>query len=852
MLGHTEDILYLDSASPSLEKYRNTFNIAAKTIAEPGHAEVLQLTSEAPSLERFLGDFNVPGKKATIQRKPKPVKTGVPPGFEALMLEQTTLVDVYFTKRFVVSTLATFTPVSIRLDSPEDVVELIPTLLDQAAVFSALKDELNSNSELQCYSKQQTNCGLLEPDIAEVIFNSETYRVDLFINPALLSVQQNVVSKYLGPSSADVSFFQTLNFALSSSDAKTLQSFNGRTTLSLKETSLEILSDHSSDASYNITSMNLQRDWEGRRFQGGYITTNSSSLRFSQNANILGVRVGTTLDTREDLRQTTGNAIEIFLPQRSRVALFKDGRLVASRIYEPGNQQLDTSSLPGGAYDVEIVINDGAGERTETRFYSKSPRIPPADQPQFFLEGGRTTKRTTDTLPDALKDYLWRAGYNRRINKSSSFTLGVSGKNDNTMFEGGWFGVFPALESSIDFALTEDKRQGINISLRLPIFSTHVFVDHRQVWNNDRVPVTAGALLGPALKQSSFTTAIPLGPRTLGLGARYNTRGTLGSEKTYSATYHLKDLRFGKSTLRSNLQWVRQNGDDTVLFNVGYFSTGERLTFNADAEYNYRNDADGRDTSSRGATALSYRNDPNSPTAVYAQLNTRHQNNADTLGLEIDTRGRYGRLRTQAERNFAQNSSGIVYTANYATSLVATADSFAFGGQELNRSAIIVDLSKSEAEKNHFDVIVNNTPVTTAIPGRRTVVPVTPYSHYEVSLRARGSGFISFTDRTHNVTLYPGNAVNLSWQADTVVIIFSELTDQHGKPVQNALIHGVAGLATTNEFGQFQAEISPSTTDLKFETISHECMVKLPDYEAENGIGFLPPLTCPLIKKADK
>ena len=761
------------------------------------------------------------------------------------MLEQTTLVDVYFANRFLVSTLATFTPGTITFDNPEHIVEHIPTLLDRTKVLAALHQDLNTNSELRCYSRQQTNCGLLQPDIADVIFNSDSYRVDVFIAPSLLTVQQNIVQKYLGPSSAGLSFFQTFNYAVSSSAISTLQSINGRSILSIKETSLEVLSDRDSENDFNITSMNLQRDWQGRRYQGGYISTNSNNLRFSQNANILGFRVGTTLDTREDLRQTTGNTIEIFLPLRSRVSLFKDDRLVSSRFYEPGNQQLDTSSLPGGAYDVEIVINDAAGERRETRFYSKSARIPPADQPQYFIEGGRITERTTDTLPDALPEHLWRAGYSRRISGSSSFTLGISGNDTNTMFEAGWFGIFPWLESSIDIAATEDSRQGINVSVRLPIFSSQIFIDHRQVWDNNLASIAANDLLGPRVKQSALTTVVPLFGRTISLSARYNSRATTGSERTLTSTFHLKDWRIGNSTLRSNLQWVRQNDEDTLLFTIGFFKSGERTTLNVNSEYNHIDGPMGTDGFARGSTSLSYRNNVANPTAVFAQINSRHQANDNTFGVEVDAKGRFGRVRGQVERG-----DDTIYTGSYATSLVATQDSFAFGGQELNRAAIVIDLSQSDGtDKNHFDVLINNTTVATALPGRRTIVPVTPYSHYDVNLRARGSGFISFADRTHTVTLYPGNAVNLSWQADSVVIAFGELTDQNGKYVSNALIHGVSGLATTDDFGNFQAEISPATKELRFETIKQECTLTLPNYDADNGIAFLPPLTCKLVNK---
>ena len=808
--------------------------------ASPSAQETLFLTETAPSTSAYLEDFGV---------QPPRQNTGVPAGFEALMLEQTTLVDVYFAGRYVVSTLGSFTPVTVSFDSPQDIVELIPTLIDPQAVLAALEGDLDTNSEMRCYARQQSGCGLLEPAVAEVIFNTDTYRADLFVNPALLAVHSSVVQKYLGPSSAGFSYFQTFNSALTRSGSDSLASINARSIFSLGETSLEVLSDYSSNAAVNVSAMNLQRDWQGQRYQAGFVTTNASNLKFSRNADILGFRMGSTLDTREDLRQTSGNTIAVFLPRRSRVSLFKDGRLITSALYEPGNQELDTRSLPGGAYDVEIVITDGAGERRETRFYSKSNRIPPADQPLYFIEAGRLTDRSDQTLPEVTSTDLWRTGMTRRIGSNSSLTLGLSGNRATRMFEAGWFGVYRRFETAFDLALTDDNDLGYSVSLRIPLLASQLLIDHREVRRSEPAALIADDLLGAELRQSSISTTLPLGGRAVTLGARYNSRGAEGTERNFSALYNLWDGRFGRSALRSSVQWVRQNGDDIFLLTVGLYVIGDHLTFNVDSDYDHRETDSGSEALVRGRTSLAYRNDPSDPTQFEARLTSRHQSDTQILGGEVETRGTFGRLRAQVERNFAVDGAGTLYAGNYSTSLAATTDGFAFGGMELNRSAIIVDLASSEAERNHFDVIVNNTSVATALPGKRTVVPLTPYSVYSVGLRARGAGFVSFTDRTHQVTLYPGNAVNLEWQADSVVIVFGDISDEHGEPLGNALIHGVSGLATTDELGQFQAEISPNTETIRFETIDQECTVTLGEFEVEDGIAFLPPLSCVLVQK---
>ncbi len=815
--------------------------LAAVFTAGPSTAdETLFLNGSAPSTKQYLKDFGI---------QPPQQAPGVPAGFEALMLEQTTLVDVYFAGRFLVSTLGSFTPVTVAFDSPGDIIELIPTLIDREAVLAAIEGDLDTNSEMRCYARQQTDCGLLEPDVAAVIFNTDTYRADLFINPALLSVQSSVVQKYLGPSSAGFSYFQTLNSAVTKSGSDSLTSVNARSTFSLGETSLEILSDYASNAKFNVTAMNLQRDWQGQRYQAGFVTTNASNLKFSRNTEILGLRMGSTLDTREDLRQTSGNSIQVFLPRRSRVSLFKDNRLITSALYEPGNQELDTRSLPGGAYDVDIVITDGAGERRETRFYSKSNRIPPADQALYFIEAGKLTNRTDDTLPEVTNTDLWRTGMTRRIGDNSSLTLGVSGNRATRMLETGWFGVYRRLETSFDLAVTDNSDLGYSMSLRIPLLSSQVLIDHREIRRNDETAINVNDLLGPALRQSSISTNIPIGRRAISLSARYNSRGAEGTDRNFSALYNLWDGRIGQSSIRSSFQWSRQNSENTFLLTIGLYVIGEHLTFNVDSEYDHRDNGTTSGDLIRGRTSLAYRNAPTAPTQLEARLSSRHQTKTRVLGGELETRGTFGRLRVQTERNFAGEGSDTLVAGSYATSLAATTDGFAFGGMELNRSAIIIDLASSQAERNHFDVIVNNTPVATALPGRRTVVPLTPYTRYTVGLRARGAGFVAFSDRTHQVTLYPGNAVSLAWQADSVVIVFGDISDENGTPLANALIHGVAGLATTNEYGQFQAEISPTIDSIRFETLDQECTVALPEFEVEDGIAFLPPLTCALTAK---
>ena len=132
----------------------------------------------------------------------------------------------------------------------------------------------------------------------------------------------------------------------------------------------------------------------------------------------------------------------------------------------------------------------------------------------------------------------------------------------------------------------------------------------------------------------------------------------------------------------------------------------------------------------------------------------------------------------------------------------------------------------------------------TARAGTRTVLSLRPFESYSIRLKVRGNDFVYFDDKEHKVTLYPGNVVTLSWQADKVNIIFGKIEDSAGKPVANGLLQGVAGLATTDEFGVFQAEIVESATSFQVKTRDSVCTVRLPQVVANNGIASLGNLHC--------
>ncbi len=780
----------------------------------------------------------------TIPRRPVP--GSVPEGFEALFEEQETLVDIYFGNRFLATSPARFNPDEITLLQPRAVVEKIPDLLDPASVIEQLSATQISNQELRCYYRGQQNCGLLDAAVAGVIFNPDSFRVDLFINPELLAVSNSNGNKYLPPSSAGFSLLQNVNYAFSGIDGDINANSNlySLTSIAYRQNSLKMVSNYTDSEFFNIQTLAYQRDWDARRLQLGYFLTENQGLRFSREYEIAGARFGTALDMREDLRQSSGNEIQVFLQSRGEVAIFKDGRLISSRIYDAGNQLLDTSDLPGGAYNVEIRISDSGGDRLETQFYVKSNRLPPLDMPLYFLEAGEITIPTpSSTLPDTTNHYLIRGGINKRISGSNALVGGISSTVDDTMVELGWFGMGGLYELSLNTAYASGNRFGFNGDFRLNFYRSWLVGNYRQIWGDSDVQENVADLLGDVKRQATFSLNIPVEESRFQFSARYIDGPAKESVDSYTVGWDMPVLRNRNSNLRLNLQYTHDSGQDFFFATLRWRLGRDNWTFNLDPQYVYQVSNPGTDSYLRGTANANWDSRDRWESKLRTNMNASKDQYGHSLGANMDWAGELGRIRLGAEHVTAQADSVTVLNGNIASSFTAAAGGFALGGEHQNQSAVMIAVGGS-ATGLSFDVLVNGGRRGVVRAGKSSLITLRPFQSYTVRLRPRGSSFVYFEDKEYSVTLYPGNVVKLGWEVDQVDIIFGRIVGQDGNAVANALLHGVAGLATTDESGVFQAELVQGKRSIEAQTRNDTCYIKIPAYQPVNGVASVGVLRC--------
>jgi hypothetical protein len=765
----------------------------------------------------------------------------VPPGFEDLLEPQQTQVDVYYGNAFVVSLLASYTPTEIEFMQPELIVDRIPDLLSAPAILAALTSALPTNSQLVCLRDNQTGCGSITPEVVEIIFDENHFRVDLFIAPELLAIKTTIDDKFLPASDASASLLQLFSGSANGSEGD-ISTYNigSSTSLSMKESRLYMLSNYTDNTHYTVDTLALQREYRGREYQAGVFRSNPGGLHFITQSDFIGARLSSSLDTRNDLDQSYGNELLVFLSSRSRVDILKDDRLISSRIYDTGNQLIDTSELPGGSYEIVLRISGSQGITEETRFYSKTNRLPPKDQPLYFFEVGESALRDPDrTLPQSTGETFVRGGLNRRITDNFGTEIGFAVQDDSSIFEAGLFTLGRNYELVTNIAASDEGNLGISLNGRLRLGGWTLNSNYRRTKVEDPVQ---DPLMGEQLTQGSFNLSIPTGVGTLTLSSRYNKRANEDKEELFSMRYDFDSYLFRRGNLDSNLQLTRNNDDLSILFSVQYrFSSGKWQT---DFRPQYLAERlDGESTTHDTAAALttSWRDGERYKSDVNVTLSAINDRNNDSLEANIDVASRLGHANIVSTYLSRQNLHA--YSANLSTSLLVNNNSFALGGKSPARSAVIVDIS-GDVRDSFFEVLVNKSSRENASIGTKTIVGLTPYQTYNIALKPRGDSLVNYDEQYKSVTLYPGNVVTLNWKAKQIVVIFGQLKNSDSLPVTNALIKGASGLAMTDEFGMFQAEIDSDTTSLVVQTRNFTCNVNLPGYEIKQGMAFLGELTC--------
>jgi hypothetical protein len=759
-----------------------------------------------------------------------------PPGFEAFFEEQRTIVDVYYAGRFLLSTPARYDLDHIRFDDPAAVAAAVPDAVDTAAIAAALGGELDPHVEAICGRAERDDCGRLTPQVAAVIFDASRFRATLFVAPDQRVTQGPDLRRFLPPSDSGFSVLQNLFASVSGADSASPDAYtvSALTSLSWAESHLLVETSWDSENDLTMDQAYARREFEGRVAQGGLYRTRGQSLGFVRERDLLGARLGSSLDTRADRAFSGGTPLEVFLPTRSRVELLQDGRLIDSSTYDAGNQVLDTRDLPDGAYEVEIRIRGADGSvRTERRLFVKTTRLPPKDQPLWNLEAGRVLDRTASgVVPQDADAWFARASTTRRIEDDLGVDLGMAAGAGDVIGQAGVFrvGALGEIQASA-FAGTDDL-WGAALLGRVQWRALRLNLDYRRIEGTER---DAGSLVGAASEQIGATLSTPLAGGTLTMGARRDSRAGTTDRSSWTLSWDRYLLRGRRSALRLQFDVSQEDDDWFALARLEWDLRGEggvRALVQPGVRHDRR---DGRGKTGRQTDArLAWERE--SDRGDYLSLGVDGTDGAreQRVGTDALYEGRLGRLQADVDHSFDADRTS--WTGNFNTTVLSDGDRLSVGGRDQARSAALVEI-RGDVPDARFEVLVDGYAEGVAPAGSVTPIHLTPWRTYTVRLRPVGSALLAWENREEQITLYPGNVVRLGWDVAEIVVLLGRVVDAAGEPVEQATVEGAYGFAVTERGGFLQAEVvrpagdEPLELELRRRDAS-PCTVRVPAADA--------------------
>lgn len=808
-----------------------------------------------------------PGRQATtpaaraLQDAPVRVASVAPGAFWMFTEPQRTMADVYYGGRLLLSTPVRYTLDTVEFLDAEQVIKSLPNTLAPSALLNHFQGEIPTNAALICTAPgQPEGCGKLEPDFIGVIFDESRFRADVFVHPDLLATPDPLAARYLPPpTSEDLSLVQGLGAVVSDSEnGDALYGLYGQTWIGDGRQRVFSFWNSTDRSDFSVGQLAWQRDYPDNQLTAGLFESQFGLLRVMRRDPIAGVGFRRSLDTRLDIEDINGGDIQVFLANRSQVDILRDGRLLTSGFYEAGNQRIDSSRLPPGAYTIELRITDSAGQqRTITRFFVKSSLMAPANHPLYFAELGRVLDRSSTTMfPEDAGTLLGRGGYQWRHSEAVGLSLAGAATEDEFMPELGavWVGDRVDVGGEIYASTRGDTGAAVRGSHRwkagtLSLVIQHSDAEARPLFDTDyHLVPDESVYIGLSASQALWSGLVT--------ASMYRSEAADNTESDGWSLGYSRSWRTGSSSaLNAGAQLGAADSDMyaevSLQWRFGHGNWQHTLRpILRESEVASRPDGAAFEAASVWQDNERFIDD------LRAEFRASVDKDNSTLSFEGEHASEYGMARLGLQSTSGEQDNGLV-SAMADTNIVATSGEIGFGSAQKGAAGLILDLRGVPAD-SLLDVLVDGRRQFTARGGRRVAVALPAYRTYRISLRDRGTANYSrFEQDEQEVTLYPGNAVVLDWKIQQVVIVLGRLyrnvqlcdgltepCEMTREPMAGAVVRSGKAVAVVEDNGFFQLEMDSSATQLEAELGDSRCTVAIDGKAAHEGVLRLPVLEC--------
>ena len=741
-----------------------------------------------------------------------------PPGFEDLAAERQLLLDVWFGGRKLGEARVRVAPGLLTFEDPAAVAALVPEVARPLELRRALEGALETNVSRLCGASREKGCGSIEPLAAGVILDEERFRVDLFVNPALLETPDQASDAYLDRPGAAPSLISLFGATLSGSNRGD-QSWHVQNRTIAAVGSLRVRSDMSLSSGTGVTIDNLaaEKDLKDWRYIAGIFWAPGTELVGRRR--IAGIGATTQLDTLQDRDALSATPLVLALQHQARVELLVDGRLVSSRIYPAGNRLVDTEALPGGSYEVLLRIQeDGLPVRIERRFFSRGTLMAPLGRPQFAAFAGILPSAGPGLSLDH-GDAFYQLSASYRVAPRIGLDASVLGTGRKAILDGGVVWQSGLAQVRLSALLSSSLDYGASIRASSSGKGPLAFsFDLRTIKSRDGRPLMPVASSRGTFSEDpeagfgdrgSYTQAIGVASYRLGdanfrLTGLYRRGGTEDSTYSIGASVDMPVIRTGRWDIVVQADVRKSEHELASFLGVRFLLNRGELALSGSAGTIHQSGRPGDDERLVGEAQLAWAR----TLANEGQLST-------DAAIGRDSDGSYARASAYARTPLVNARADLLHqfgdlaTTQYAATLesgfVMSGHGVGMSGREMNDSAVEVSADGIEPGQR-FELLVDEVARGTVGAGRTTRVFLQPYRTYHIRLRPLGAQAASFDTAARQVTLYPGSVAALHWDVTPLFVLFGQAVDGLGRPVANAEIKGAFGIGRSDGEGYFQIE----------------------------------------------
>jgi hypothetical protein len=788
------------------------------------------------------------------------IAVGEPAGFSDLTSQQRFLVDVYFgdQRRGEITVLAT--PDTMRIPDPDTLIGLLPGVSDPQVVQRALgSGDLPANSQLACSTgSDRARCGLLSPEIAGVIFDRDRLRLDVFVNPRYLGIEEDESDKYLADPGDGVSMIHAIGGVLSgaSGDSPSFYSLQDRMVLARGTGRLRADLEYASHGGAAADRVVLEWDRPELRFSAGAMWIPGNELSGRDKA--IGFGVESQLDTRLDKDEIAANPLIVYLDRRARIGILRGGQLLGSAIYEAGNQSIDTANFPEGSYEVVLQIEEpGRPARQERRFFTKSRRLPSLGRTDFFAFGGLLVDGPRRGSLRPSRHPVVQGGIAHRVDENWALAGTLRVTDDTAAAELGATWLTPIAQVTARGVADFDGRYGGIVQLASSGSSRfNVNLDLRHIESSagrpgaDAFAPAEDGSLRPAASWSGTSYSQVGGIVSFSLAnLRFLAVGSYRAQREQPESYSIGPsiewdaLREGPLTLSFRTDVTATDRGIAKFAGVSLRLTGGRTSIAAAAGAGASSIPD--DTIGNGPVASlagSWSTDPaGGQLSLTAGLD--HTPRQEDLVLSSEFRHPVGSLAGDLVRTDRGSATLYQYSVNAQTTFVAGPSGAQVAGKTTS-DAIIVARVDGAQPGDRFEVLVNDQRSGTIDGDRPLTLALPAYRNYSVRIRSTGDAPLAYDSTPQGVALYPGTVAPLQWTAARQSLKLGRMVDPEGDLVRHAFITGAGVWSETDDNGLFQIEAADDVELTVSLRDGRSFTIRLPRARANEGIARLGDVVC--------